>query len=159
MDLLQLFILLIIVGFVLFFGVTIFWRKKKKSRPAEATKLMLVAVRRRQSGIAHVMELPAEAQTQLLKSLENQWRIVNSRWLGYCRAIEGFISDASGLAAPGSEDWRILYLYEINDYDHFRDCVKIFESEEYALLRQHLEVRMICGESIQDMTGKLQRVY
>ncbi len=154
----ELFFLAILLGFMIFVAWNVLRKRKRAAVRAEA-KLMLVAVRRRHSGLSRVMELPADGEVQLLKSLENQWRIVNSRWLAYSRPQQCFISDANGLPAPGDEDWRMLHFYEIDDYDQFRDCVKILESEAYALLRHHLEIRMLCGEAIQDITGKLQRIF
>ncbi|HOT98331.1 MAG TPA: hypothetical protein PLG50_13515 [bacterium] len=122
-------------------------------------KLMLVAVRRRSVGLQRSMEMTREEHSEINNLLERKWRILHERWIGAgAYYLSGFVSDAAGLPAPDDHDWRIMLLYGLSDYAMFRRCVDVLEGESNNLLRHHLEIRLVAGESMVQVHNKLKRI-
>ena len=139
----------------------IWWMRHqaKKKRPVSEQKLMLVVMRRRELGMKRALELSEQERSQAGSDLEQQWQILNDRWIGTGAIYaQGFVSDSAGLPSPGDQDWRLFYLYELVDYKMFRRCVAISEEEYFELLRHHLEMRLVPGEKMRDVTDKIRRI-
>jgi hypothetical protein len=155
MPILEELLLLVAAGAVGY----IVYKLLRKKKPARGTKLMLVAVRRREVGVKRSLELSAEEHGATMDELEKIWRIVHDRWIGAGAIyISGFMSDAQGLPAPGDQDWRLFFLYELEDYKMFQKCIDISESEGYKLLRHHLDIRILPGDTMPHIGNKLRRV-
>ncbi|HNW59390.1 MAG TPA: hypothetical protein PKI62_06935 [bacterium] len=139
-------------------GYLVILRLRPKPQ-VHADKLMLSAVRRRTAGVQRSLELTREEHSEINALLEKQWQILHERWIGVgAQHLSGFISDAAGLPAPDDNDWRLLLLYGLKDYAMFRRCVDVLESESFNLLRHHLEIRLVPGESVLQMHHQLRRL-
>ncbi len=149
--------ILLLAGMALFGYFYI--RRFKRSEEGGEGKLMLVAVRRREVGMKRSLELSREEHDETTALLDRQWRIIHGRWIGLgAHYLQGFASDAAGIPAPGDQDWRLFQLYGLSDYAMFRRCVKVLEEESNNQLRHHLEIRLIPGESMADVGGKVKRL-
>ncbi|HOC89207.1 MAG TPA: hypothetical protein PKI90_06630 [bacterium] len=134
-------------------------RRFNRSRGGGDVKLMMAAVRRREVGMKRSLELSKEEHDETNALLDRQWRIIHGRWIGIgAHYLQGFASDAAGLPAPGDQDWRLFQLYGLEDYAMFRRCVAVIEEEGNNLLRHHLEIRLIPGESMTEVGGKVKRL-
>ncbi len=148
-------ILLAVVGLI---GYLFIRRLRRKPQPAE-DKLMLVAIRRRNVGVKRSLELTREEHNEINGLLERQWRILHERWIGAgAYYLSGFVSDAGGLPSPDDDDWRLMLLYGLSDYAMFRRCVDVLEGDSSNLLRHHLEIRLVAGESMVNVHNKLKRI-
>lgn len=140
-------------------GATYYYIRRFRKKTTTVTKLMLVAMRRREVGMKRSLELSREEHGTTNAHLEKQWRILHERWIGLgAHYLQGFMSDAAGLQAPGDQDWRLFFLYELQDYAMFQKCIQAFEGEGSNLLRSHLEVRLIPGEKMVHISNKLKRL-
>jgi hypothetical protein len=137
----------------------LYFKKPARKKEVPDQKYMMVVMRRREVGLKRSLELSREEHEETNAALEKQWRIVHERWIGLgVHYLNGFASDAAGLPAPGDQDWRLFFLYGLSDYTLFRKCVEVLEAEGNNLLRHHIEIRLLPGESMIHVGNRVKRI-
>ncbi len=107
---------------------------------------MLVAVRRRLSGMERYHALDAKQQADYQKKLSQQWQELNKDWQEYGVYSSGFSSMNQALSSGNENDWLIFMLYDIPDYGVFQKCLSLVDAGDFSLLKNHCDIRLILSE-------------
>ena len=119
---------------------------------------MLVAVRRRQAGFTHLLELAPDKQTAALQQLAKSWHAVNEAWARIALFSGGFSTTDKGLSHQADEDWSFIGFYDVADYEDFIKCQTLLEQADYLALRTHYDIRLILGKRLSSAPVSLQNL-
>ena len=120
---------------------------------------MLVAIKRRQAGISRFIQMDVSEQEAHIRELEREWQALNNRFMSFGVFAEGFTTPGSGLPSGGEEDWAILSIYDLPDHDAFLNCKDVMEDDQFTLLRNHCDIRLISGERIESMDNQMRKLF
>ncbi|OPZ65933.1 MAG: hypothetical protein BWY83_02968 [bacterium ADurb.Bin478] len=126
--------------------------------PKEVHHRMLVAVRRRQAGFTHLLELAPDKQTAALQQLAKSWHAVNEAWARIALFSGGFSTTDKGLSHQADEDWSFIGFYDVADYEDFIKCQTLLEQADYLALRTHYDIRLILGKRLSSAPVSLQNL-
>ncbi|MBN2355650.1 hypothetical protein JXO59_06025 [candidate division KSB1 bacterium] len=153
---------IVLVCGALLFIIVIAYRalyKKVVVKEVHSTCKMLVAIRRRGAALDHYLKLGGDEKVDLIHSLGKLCRILHERWLARAQYVSGFSGDVHGLPATAEYDWMIIAIYNVTDYEHFQNCASVLEESQFSPLRYYLEIRLIYGASITDLSTKIPKLF
>ncbi len=135
------------------------YKWKIGSRVARGDIRMLVAIKRRQAGISRFIQMDVAEQAAHIREMEREWQALNNRFASFGFFAEGFITPGAGLPSGGEEDWTILAIYDLSDHNAFLNCKDILEDDQFTLLRNHCDIRLIAGEIMESTENKIRRLF
>lgn len=158
MDVISTIVLSAATVFIAYLGVKLY-RQKMAQKQRPFPHRMVVAVRRRQAGLAKFLDLPPAEQPMLLNELEAQWAALNAAWQSIGRFVGGFASSEHGLASGDDNEWKLFLIYDLSDYQAFRNCIARIDDQQFTPLRNHCEIRLMLGAAKRGASGGIRRLF
>jgi|GEM_PF-3212582 len=136
-----------------------FFRSRVQEVNEEYTYRMMVAIRRYPESRTHFVELDREEQHRMLEKVKIQLEALYTEWEHFARYSFGFHGSTFGLNSDQNEPWILFTHYDIRDYQDFRKCQTILESNDYLYLRTHCDIRILFGDEMVQIAKHVNELF
>ncbi len=120
---------------------------------------MMVAIRRYPESRAHFIELNREEQQRMLEKIKLQLESLYTDWEGYAHYRFGFHGSTFGLSSDKDEPWILFTHYDVRDYQDFRKCQTLLESNKYLYLRTHCDIKILFGDEMVKISRHVNELF
>lgn len=158
MHSLQILVVAVLTSVVFYLVYTVLIRRRKSGNISYQYRV-LIALKRRQAGNSRFLAMTHDDQEDLLQKLELQWSELHTKWLslgsfrGYFSAID------RGLASGSEDEWMIMGHFDLKTYAAYRSFLDTLEREEFRLLRNFYDIRLLLGKLYSNKPVKITGLF
>jgi len=136
------------------------WRDRfRKKKPDLPTTRMFVAVRRRKDWKSYFSSLEHTEYEAAISRTVDQVRELVKDWGKLVIFESGFQGAPYGLPSNSDEDWLLFALFIVEDYNAYKNCLRILEGEKFFYLRNQCDIRLLYGEQMDDLSATIERLF
>ncbi len=131
----------------------------RRRKPIPLNYRMLVAIHRRQAGIARFLEWDQSNQDRHINKLENEWALLNGRFNKIGVYGGGFGGSKNGLPSGSEDEWTSFVLFELQDFEAFQACQYMLDLPEFQNLRNFCDIRLLFGHNPMTLQGMIKEMF